>query len=159
MELYGQLLIGEASALDSYASGAGNFLGQRRQALFSGIITEFRYYTNANVNIKVALYADSAGSIGSRLWVDNTGTAIVSPYGTIAVSSLPISAGSYYWLGTNQDGIVNYNLAGTGGVRKLVAADYTTIGCPETPTGLSDDTYKSGIACYGLIGRNNAMIF
>lgn len=98
-------------------------------------ITSIGWYrgsgTNA-ANFEVALYADSAGAAGARLFVDNTNTSTAAGWITTAVD-WAISENTAYWLGLQMDahtGSSTVDTETTGGAGSDVLTSQTTLNDP-----------------------------
>ena len=101
-----------------------------------GTITEFRVKSGASGNVKVAIYADNAGSPGARLSYNNTGQAVTADqWNTLTIPATDVVAGTDYWLAAieNATGAAQWHSVGTMRYR---AASYSGFAFPKTATGL-----------------------
>jgi len=144
-------LIGVASEGATDANITNRFYASKFTAVQSGKMLEFRIHMHGSGNVKVAIYADNAGEIGTQLWVQNTGQAVLAEqWNRIKVSPhLSIVSGTLYWLAVNYsaDNIGHY--AYTDDALRYGAYDYATIGCPASPTGLSSETVAMSLQGWG----------
>jgi hypothetical protein len=96
------LLLGTTRSYNSSTSPVSYLRASKFTASKSGILTEFHIECHGSGDVKLAVYADNAGSVGTRLWVQNTGQAVAAGWNTIAVSSGPsIVTGNAYWKASN----------------------------------------------------------
>lgn len=111
-----ELLVG--SNATPAATGIKDYIyGCRFQAINTANgVTKFYLHAATNGNVKIAVYADSSGNIGSRLGYNNSNQAVVSGWNELTVSSLNVSADSYYWLFANSDtdALIGRTSGGTG---------------------------------------------
>lgn len=154
-------LIGSTRAYNATTSPVSFLRAAKFTALFTGTMNEFKIECNGNGNVKVAVYADNAGTIAGRLWVQNTSQAVAAGWNTITVSpGLLIVKDTVYWLGCNNDTANIIRYLTPGGTMGYVAADYTTVGCPASPAGLTPLSYEYMMQGWeNYPGRNNAMMF
>jgi len=105
-----QKLIGVPdTAIPTGGAGCGPYVGlQRVAADLTGSITHLRIRTSANGNVKVAIYADSAGSPGALINAVNTSTPVVTGWNSIPVTATAVTSGSYYWLAFTSDSYIIY---------------------------------------------------
>ncbi len=146
-----QRLIGES------ADGVGNITGNwftlgRFAALATGKVTEIKVYSRVNGNVKIAIYADSAGEPGARLSYNNTGqSAVANQWNTLTIPELSITKDTYYWLAFNADanGVVAYTSLSGGTFREKVAT-YSSFTYPDPAgTGFSGTGNNVSIAIAG----------
>jgi hypothetical protein len=110
----------------------------RFQAVASGNMTEFKVKFSGAGTVAYAVYADSAGSPTTRLAQQATPQAVVAGWNTLAISSVSIISGNYYWLAVYiATGNMGYN--NSGGTRKYKAGA-TTFPDPFNNTGFTDDS-------------------
>jgi hypothetical protein len=85
--------------------------------------------------VKVGIYADSAGFPGARLAKQNTSTAVITGWNTVALeASCYLVSGTAYWLAFNSDASnIGYDLT-TGPGFCYVIATYATFTFPD-PAG------------------------
>ncbi len=91
-------LIGPEDSTATATTSPNYFILDRFAANTTGDITSIRIKCGSNGNVKVAIYADSAGSPGALLNAVNTGTAVTTGWNTISIPSTAVNAGAYYWL-------------------------------------------------------------
>jgi hypothetical protein len=133
--------------------GADYSIWSKFTATFSGTIDRIKVYSRANGNMKVGLYADSAGTPGARLGYNDTGQACaLNQWNTLTISATSIVAGTSYWLVYIFDtqGTGSHTGVNSGGTRKYKAATYSSWTFPD-PAGLSgednDSYYVSICGC------------
>jgi len=129
------------------AAGANELTGyirlSRWQAVATGNMTEFRCKAGASGNIKVALYADSAGQPGALITAMNTAQAVVSGWNTLSFTSTAITSGTYYWLAIVFDTQGCCQAVTTTGVQyRSKAATYSGFSFPN-PAGSGFDSYTT----------------
>ena len=133
--------IGVTTPGGSHAAGGGNCQGTLFPTLQSGKISQLWIHIGgASSNIKVAIYANNAGAVGTRLWVNNTGQYCVSGWNVFIVSpAVDIVLGTSYWLCHNAQTGSSYSYDSTGTAKYLIC-DYASVGCPVDMSGASADT-------------------
>jgi hypothetical protein len=99
-------LVGRDDVALSGNGGADYISTTKFIALATGNVTEIKIRASGSGNVKVAIYADSSNTPGSRLGVVNTSTAVVAGVNTITFPSTPITKDTYYWLAFLQDAAV-----------------------------------------------------
>jgi len=129
------------------AAGTNELIGSLRlsrwQAVATGNMTEFRCKAGASGNIKVALYADSAGQPGALITAMNTAQAVVSGWNTLSFTSTAITSGTYYWLAIVFDTQGCCQAVTTTGVQyRSKAATYSGFSFPN-PAGSGFDSYTT----------------
>jgi hypothetical protein len=133
--------------------GANYFLLTRFQAVASGPMSEFRVKSNANGNVKCALYQDNAGEPGALITAMNTGQAVTAGgWNTLNFTSTSITSGTYYWLAICFDtgGAVQYI---SGGTWRGKSATYSTFTFPDPAgSGFSSGAYTDLEAGWGETG-------
>jgi hypothetical protein len=122
------LIVGSNATPNSTGATSGIAYGGRFQAVADGTgITDFYIYALASGNVKIAVYADNAEAIGSRLAYNNTGQAVtLNQWNKLSVSSLNITNGSYYWLLAVADTNGALGRTDTGGTSKYNSETYST---------------------------------
>lgn len=122
-------------------------------------ITEIGWYRGAGTNtanFEVALYADSAGVAGSRLFVDNTNSSSAGGWIRVAVD-WPISPSTAYWLAVQMDahtGTSSIDSASSGGSGSDLKGE-TTLNDPYGGGAVSD---ADGMyAIYALVVTNQTL--
>ncbi len=128
------------------------FLLQKFTAVFNGTLSEFRVKVSANVNVKAAVYADSAGEPGARLAKKDAGTACTAGWNTITLEgTCSIVSGTVYWLAVNFDA-PQVGADSATGVYRYKVATYATWTFPDPAgTGFSSGTsYVHFFAGWGL---------
>lgn len=135
------------------ADGANFFVICKFTASYTGYVTSLRSRGTANGNIKIALYADNAGSPGA--WKVSGNATAVTANVTISVPITPtyIVAGTDYWIGFNTDvNAVNCrNNTSSTGTLLYKASTYSTFTFPDPAgTGFTSETYLANLAAYGV---------
>lgn len=119
----------------------------------SGLITEFKVYSTANGNVKVAIYSDDNGEPGTRLTYNDTGQAVSSgQWNTLSIPELEVTSGTVYWLAAicdTDDSLARYVDAGQ--VRRNKSEEYDTFGWPTTLSGLSNASNGISLAGWGVL--------
>jgi len=135
-----QKLLGDDTTTPDYFIVGGYVLFIRYQAVASGTCNKIKVQSSGSGNVKVAVYADSAGEPGSRLAKQDTSTAVVAGLNTIPLeASCPIVSGTYYWIAAIADAqILGYLEAGTNPQRHK-AGTFSTYTFPD-PAGTGYDT-------------------
>ncbi len=117
-------------------------------------ITQIGWYRGAGTNtanFEVALYADTAGAAGARLFVDNTNSSNAGGWITVAVD-WNVSPSTSYWLGLQMDahsGTSSVDSATPGGAGTDVLTSQTTLNDPYGGGAVAD---ADGMyAIYGLV--------
>ena len=128
---------------DATASGtSGNYIVTGRfQALYTGRITEIRVKATATSHAKVAIYADNAGTWGSRLTYNNTSQAVVAGWNTLSIPELDVTKDTYYWLADigEPGGVSTEEVSGVSAFYKT--AEFSTFTWPDPlGTGFSENT-------------------
>jgi len=143
----GTKLIGMDDATPVGYSGAGYQMLNRFQAVASGNMTEFKVKCNSNGTISYAVYADSSGSPGTRLAQQATPQNCVAGWNTLAISTVSLTSGTYYWLAIYiATGNIGYNTS--GGTRKWKSGA-STFPDPFDNTGFGDDSIQLFEAGWG----------
>jgi hypothetical protein len=143
----GGKLIGADDATPTGYSGATYQMLNRFQAVATGTMTEFKVKCNANGTIAYAVYADSSGSPAARLAQQATPQNCIAGWNTLAISSVSITSGTYYWLAIYiATGDIGYSFS--GGTRKWKSAA-TTFPDPFDNTGFGDDSILLYFAGWG----------
>ena len=123
-------------------SGVGYWLLERVQSGSSGTLTSITIYTSGasgSQTGRVAIYADSAGNVGSKLGESadgtlSTGTAVQTTFTSGTLSSVSISSSTYYWLVFELSGSSFYYRDGVAGKGGYCARAYGSF--PDTLTGV-----------------------
>lgn len=106
-------------------------------------ITEIGWYRGSGTNtsnFEIALYADSGGTAGARLYVDNTNSSSSSGWITTSVD-WPINPGTPYWLGLQMDahsGSSTVDSATSGGDGIDLMTSQSTLNDPYGGGAVSD---------------------
>jgi len=131
----------------------------------SGTLTEIHIYSRVNGNVKVAIYADSAGEPGALLTANDTGHACAaSQWNTLDIGDTPVTIGVVYWLAliVQTTGACSEKAGATP--RRYKAAAFSTFTFPDPAgTGFTADTQDEAISGYGtalikLVGRDDVAI-
>jgi hypothetical protein len=146
-----QKLIGvDAGAPSTGAYPLNYFFLYRFQAVDTGNVVIFRIKTSGSGNVKVAIYADSAGAPGARLSAVNTSTPVTAGWNNIIITSTHVVTGNYYWLAYNSDAAIGYYQS-TGGTLRYKTATYSTFSFPDPAgTGFSSLSSNGLLAGWGF---------
>jgi hypothetical protein len=146
-----QKLIGVDAGAPSTGAYPGNyFFLYRFQAVDTGNVVIFRIKTSGSGNVKVAIYADSAGAPGARLSAVNTSTPVTAGWNNIIITSTHVVTGNYYWLAYNSDAAIGYYQS-TGGTLRYKTATYSTFSFPDPAgTGFSSLSSNGLLAGWGF---------
>ena len=138
-----QKLIGANDAAASGNHGANYLLLTRWMATASGNLNQVRVKCGAPGNVKVAIYADSAGSPGALLGANNSGQAVVSGWNTINLSApASVTSSTAYWLAFISDSsCVNY-VAGSGTLAYKPAAYSSSFPDPAGTVSAAEAYYS-----------------
>jgi hypothetical protein len=144
------------------SSGVKNYLyGTLFQAIETANgVTKFYLYGAGSGNVKVAVYSDNAGAIGSRLGYNDTGQAIVSGWNELSISSVNISSGtSYFLIGVSDvDNIIGRDTSGGTSKYRLSGGDgYSTWAWAE-PIGGDAFNSSSALYAYYLLGETGSLL-
>ncbi len=129
----------------------------------TGKVSEIHVYSKANGNVKVGIYADVSGEPGSRLSVNNTGTAVIAnQWNTVSITELDVTSGTVYWLAIISDTTGAHVQSSTPNV-PLGDAIYKSYayadGLPSpSGTGYTDTTVEFSLAAYGVLTLNTSSI-
>lgn len=113
---------------------------------------DFRVYSNASGNVKIAVYNDSSGSIGTRLSYNDSAQAVTGgQVNTLSIPDMTIVSGNYYWLVGIADttGALRITDGGSGEASYSTNYSYSGFSWPTTITGLNDLTRLVNFALYG----------
>lgn len=122
-------------------------------------ITEVGWYRGAGTNtanFEIALYADSAGAPGARLFVDNTNSSAVQGWITTAVN-WAISENTAYWLAVQMDahsGSSTIDTETAGGAGADVLTAQTTLNDPYGGGAVADADGMYAIYAKVSVARN-----
>jgi len=113
-------------------------------ATASGNLNQVRVKCGAPGNVKVAVYADSAGSPGALLAANNTGQAVTPDWNTINLpSSASITEGTAYWIALNSDAACTGYVTGSE-TMAYKQATYSGFSFPNPAgTGFTNGAYYS----------------
>jgi hypothetical protein len=146
-------LLGMDDSAVTGISGANYILIDRFQAASYGNITYIRVKCTTSGSVKVALYADNAGSPGNLLMANNTPTSVVAGWNTISISSVTVSAGTYYWIALNSSSSCLGQAAASGGAILYRAFSFSNDFPASAGTGFaSAPNIHSLSAGYGTAG-------
>ncbi len=147
------LLIGDDTIATDGSVWAENYnVAVKFTAAGTGSMNEFRVKGAVNGDIKVAIYADNAGSPGALL--NSTGSvAVVIGANTIVFPSTGLTSGTAYWLAFNQNTgyrTVATKTSGTTPTAYKVLSYASTFPNPfGTPDGTSS-SYNTAVAGYSV---------
>jgi hypothetical protein len=142
------LLLGNETL--QYQAWVPNYIIQHKfTCLVSGSLKSIRVYVGGSTNVKVALYADSAGEPGAKLG-ENTGQACVVGWNTLNLATpVAVTQGTVYHIADNTDSTGSFYLTGTG-VCKFKASTYSNALPDPAGSGYTTQTNKIGcVAGYG----------
>ncbi|HEX3046488.1 MAG TPA: carbohydrate binding domain-containing protein [Bacillota bacterium] len=125
--------------------GKGYITACRFQAPSNMTVTKMNIYISGDTgNIKLAIYSDNAGSMGSFLMEAVEKTSTSWNWNSFNLTSaLPVTGGNYYWLAVWS--AKGYNVAyDTGGTQATKQVDYTG-SWPSSITGYTNNTNKLSI--------------
>ena len=133
--------------------GGNIFRLTRFTAQLTGTMTQFRVYSGAAGLVKVAIYADNAGTPGLRLNRANYSQAVAPGWNTLVIPATDIVAGTDYWLADIENGGNRTQYIATGSMKYIGGQDYDTFTFPNNPHALgtlsSYDAYTL-LAGWGL---------
>ena len=93
------ILVLGAEATPNTAAQANTLIATRQLALVTGTLNELRTFNGAVGNAKAGIYADSSGSPGALLSVNNSGTYLgAGGWFPVPIPSIRIVEGEYYWI-------------------------------------------------------------
>ena len=124
-------------------------------------ITSIGWYRSVNTNAanwEVALYADSAGAAGARLFANQTNSSTTNGWLTTAVA-WTITPNTDYWLGLQMDahsGSTAVDSASSGGAGSDILAAQTTLNNPYGGGAVADS--DGMYAIYALVAPISAAI-
>jgi hypothetical protein len=141
-----QKLIGVNAGAPSTGAYPGSyFFLYRFQAVDTGDVVIFKIKTSASGNVKVAIYADSAGAPGALLSAVNTSTPVIAGWNNITITSTSVVTGNYYWLAYDSDLAIGYYQSAAGTLRYKTAT-YSTFSFPNPAgTGFTSLTTSVGL--------------
>jgi len=105
----------------------------------TGVIDLFRIKCSGSGNVKVAVYADNAGSPGALLNAVNSGQAVAAGWNDIPFPATPITQGTAYWLSFISDAAIAGYWEDSGNTRKYKSVSYAGFTFPD-PAGSFDGT-------------------
>lgn len=122
-------------------------------AVATGTVTEFKVYSLANGNCKVAIYDDNAGEPGDKITGNDSSQAVtLNQWNTLVIADTPVVENTVYWLGVinSVEGADSW-LYNVGGVRRYKVATYSTFTWPSSAgTGFSSTAdYDEALAGWG----------
>ena len=94
-------LVGSADVSEDSSIPTNTFHLSKFIALSTAAIRQIRINSVGSINIKLALYADSAGEPGALLNAMNDSVALVAGWNTITFPTTSIVIGTDYWLAFN----------------------------------------------------------
>ena len=120
-------------------------------AIATGNAVEIRVYSLASGNVKVAIYADLAGTPAALLRANNTGQAVtLNQWNTLTIPSTEILTGTVYWVGTICDTDDALSYAGTAGTSLIKNIAYAGFTFPDPyPGAYSPSTVYMSQAAWG----------
>jgi len=93
-----QRFLGPEDSVATSTTSPDYFILDRFAANTTGNIASIRIKCGSSGNVKVAIYADSAGSPGALLNAVNSGTSVSPGWNSIPIASTSVNAGTYYWV-------------------------------------------------------------
>jgi hypothetical protein len=118
----------------------------------NGDATEIQIYSDSSGEAKVALYTDNAGSPGTVIVKNDSGTAVTGgQWNAISISSTTVTAGTTYWIAaiSNATGVVT-NKSGVATSKYNVSYPYGSFTFPSTFPSTSDIGVELLFAVYGI---------
>ena len=144
-------LLGKDGSDYNAAQSAGYFELEKFQAVKSGTLASIKVHSiYLSGKIKVAIYADNAGSPGALLAAASE-ASIVSGWNTISISgSVAIVSGTYYWLAHNTDTESLLSAKSSGGTALYKSATYSSFSFPDPAgSGFTGDSYTYFVYGWG----------
>ena len=103
---------------------SANYLGMNKfTANLTGTVKEIRLRMRGNGNVKVGIYADSAGS-PTTLLASVGSTAVTTGINTITIANVNIVKGVAYWLAMNTDVANTIGQISSGGTQLYIALTF-----------------------------------
>lgn len=133
-------LIGQDDQTISASVAANYHWTDKFTAVATGIMDRFRIKCSGSGNVKVAVYADSAGSPGALLNAVNTGQAVVAGWNEIVFPATQITQGTSYWLSLISDAMIAGYWNQAGNTRKYKSVAYAGFTFPD-PAGSFDGQF------------------
>ena len=133
-------------------NNANQLLMQRFQAATTGSLKSIKVKMASGTpyNFKVGLYADSGGEPGSLL-ASTGSTPIVSGWNSIAISTVQIFAGTYYWIAVNSDSGSNFYYKSSSG-KTFYEKELTFANSFPDPAGVGYSAYTTYDYQFGGVG-------
>lgn len=133
----------------------------RFQAVATGTSTEFHIYADATGNVKYAVYADSSGEPGTRLWYQDSSTSVGSTgWVTLPCAGVSITSGTYYYLAVTADTNGVFTRLTSGNPRIYKTNTYSTWTYPDPAgSGWTADNFTCCYSLYGTVGWANIARF
>jgi hypothetical protein len=121
-------------------------------ASVTGTISQIRVYSIGTANVKVAIYADSAGEPGALIRANSSSNPVVADqWNTISITSTSVTSGTAYWLGVITDNNDALTKIVAPNPRRHKSEAYTGFTWPGTITGLTTaDNMFPCIAGWGM---------
>jgi hypothetical protein len=118
----------------------------------SGMCSEVKVKASGSVNVKVAVYADSAGEPGARLAKQDTPAACSADWNTVTLeTNCAIVAGANYWIAFNSSA-TQVGCDNAGGVLRYKAASFSAFTFPDPAgAGFTTGAFTTFIAGGGLV--------
>jgi hypothetical protein len=143
------MMLGPADATTGTVPG-GYAVFDQWPSTSTGNVTQIRVKANAAGNVKVALYADNAGTPGALLQAVNVSTPVVAGWNTITIPATAVVSGTNYWLATATNVACLAYQAAPGTLRKYVTVNYATYTFTASPAGGTSATgFYDAIAGWG----------
>jgi phosphotransferase system IIB component len=148
-----QKLVGADDAATTTPVGGGYLVLDKFTAVAPGNVSQIRVKCTTSGNVKVALYADSAGNPGALLGVNNGGTDVVAGWNNIYLPSTPVIMGTNYWIAyISTTNCVGY-FSSPGGGAVFRALSYSSDFPASAGTGFTTSAGNhSLIAGWGIAG-------
>jgi hypothetical protein len=132
----GQILIGNGDVTPLGSDVSNYILWDEYVAQASGNVTQIGIKANSSGNVKVAIYANNAGTPGALLNAVNTSTAVTPGWNSISITSTPVVAGTTYFLAYDSDSSIIGYVYG-GGTVFYLPATYSGFTFPTNAAGYS----------------------
>jgi hypothetical protein len=118
----------------------------------NGDATEIQIYSDSSGEAKVALYTDNAGSPGTLIVKNDSGTAVTGgQWNPISISSTAVTFGTTYWIAAmgNASGVIT-NKSGVATSKYNASYSYNIFTFPSTFPGTSNIGVELLFAAYGI---------
>jgi len=111
-------------------------------AAASGTMDLFRIKCSGSGNVKLAIYADEAGSPGALLNALDTDQAVVAGWNEIAFPATELTQGTVYWLSFTSDSAIVGRWSESANTKKYKSVSYSGFSFPD-PAGSFDGSLSN----------------